>query len=167
MNLAELYLSGEVRRYHQYAALARLSQTNADHQGRCVQLLLALYPAASVALLRAAAVHDVGELIVGDLGVTFKRAHPELASAHAEVEAEERDRITGWRQTLTVHETRWLKLIDRLEAHCFALTHAAAEYRRPGSGWERDEGQLLAEADFLCCGDAVRGLLHDLKAGVA
>lgn len=165
MSLVELYLSGEVRRYHHNPVMARIGQTDADHHGRCVQLLLALHPAASVALVRAVAFHDVGELVAGDLSADFKRANPALAEAHAAFEAGERARITGCRQNLTALERRWMKLIDRLEAASFALTHAPAEYQRPAAGWIAAERLLLAEADFLGCGDAVRGLLCDLKGG--
>jgi len=41
-HLAPLWLSGSVRRWHCNPALSNSHQTNADHQGRCVQLLLAL-----------------------------------------------------------------------------------------------------------------------------
>lgn len=164
-NLAQLYLSGEVRRYHHNPAIARLGQSLADHQGRCVQLMLALHPSANMALVRAVAFHDVGELIAGDLGAPFKRSCPEIAKAHADFEPGERARITGCRADLTARETRWLRLIDCLEAHCFVLVNAPAEYERPASGWIGTERLMLANADFLGCGDAVRSLLHDLKGG--
>ena len=164
-DLAQLYLSGEVRRYHHNPVMARIGQTNADHQGRCIHLLLALNPEASGVLIRAVAFHDVGELVAGDLGLRFKQANPDIATAHAAFEHAERDRITGSSHRLTLREAQWAKLVDRLEAHCFCLTHAPQEYVRPGSGWLRDEAWLLAEADLLKCGPRVRALLADLKQG--
>jgi 5'-deoxynucleotidase YfbR-like HD superfamily hydrolase len=165
-DLARLYQSGAVRRYHHNPAMAHLGQTNADHQGRCVQLLLALFPEAGGKLIRAVAFHDVGELVAGDLGRPFKQAAPDLAAAHAAVEASARDLITGTSPQLTAVEARWLKLIDSLEAFCFALTHAPQEYARAESGWLRAEAFLCAEADALRVGPRVRGLLHDLKGGL-
>lgn len=165
-HLAQLYLSGEVLRYHHNPAMARCGQTNADHQGRCVQLLLALNPRATVPMVRAAAFHDVGELVAGDLSSDFKRGNPAIALDHARFEHAARDRITGCKPNLTENEERWVKLVDKLEAHCFALTHAPDEYRRLQSGWVDAVAGLLIEADTLGCGDAVRGLLHDLKGGL-
>ena len=53
MTVAAVYASGQVIRYHANPAMAHLGQTNADHQGRCVQLLFAFHPGASCALIRA------------------------------------------------------------------------------------------------------------------
>ena len=92
-NLVHLYLSGSVARWHQNPAMARSGQTDADHQGRCVQLLFALHPCPSVALVRAVATHDVGELRAGDLSYDFKRSNPEIAEAHAAYEDAARQEI--------------------------------------------------------------------------
>jgi len=165
-DLARLYQSGSVRRYHHNPAMAHLGQTNADHQGRCIQLLLALNPEASGKLIRAVAFHDVGELVAGDLSRDFKRDNPEIAAAHAVFEHQARDQITGTAPQLTATESRWLKLIYSLEAFCFALTNAPQEYARTCSGWVGAEAWLYAEADFLRVGPRVRGLLHDLKGGL-
>jgi 5'-deoxynucleotidase len=135
MNLLDIYLAGNVRRYHSNADMARLGQTNADHQGRCVQLLLALHPKPSVALIWAVAYHDLGERWVGDLPGPFKQAHPELAAQHAEVEADYAGLAMGLRvlDDLSREDLRWLKLVDRLEAYAFMMTHAPQE--RHGGGW--------------------------------
>ena len=66
MSLAQLYLSGSVQRWHMNPIMARTGQTLADHQGRCVLLLLALHGAPSFALIRAMATHDVGEVGAGE-----------------------------------------------------------------------------------------------------
>ena len=165
MSLARLYLSGSVQRWHMNPAMARSGQTNADHQWRCVLLLLALHPEPSLPLIRALAGHDVGELGAGDLSYDFKRAQPEFAAQHAEFETRAREALCGPDPVLSLDEARWLKLIDRLEAAAWVLVSNPAEYERVASGWAAAEGILLHDAERLGCGSAVRGLLHDLKGG--
>ena len=134
MTLAQVYMAGGVQRYHANPGMARLGQTNADHQGRCVQLLLALHPAPSVALIWAVAHHDVGERWAGDLPAPFKKAQPEIAAAHAEAEMECAAQAMGWRvlDDLSQEDRRWLALIDGLEAWAFMLGHARYEAERGG-----------------------------------
>lgn len=162
--LAPLYMAGEVRRWHANPALAREGQTNADHQGRCVQLLLMLCPGASPALIRATAFHDVGE-VVGDLPGPVKRAHPGLASAHGVIEAAARDRLCGALPWLTPQEGRWLDLVDRLEAACFVLSRNAGEALRPSSHWPDTLHRLQVDADAMGVGRAVRAVIDDLLSG--
>lgn len=166
MNLVKLYLSGSVRRWHQNAAMAHTGQSDADHQGRCVQLLFALHPGPSAALARAVATHDVGELVAGDLSHDFKQANPQIAAFHADFEDQARQAICGCDPELSVEDIRWAKLIDRLESACWTLHMNAPEYQRPAAGWLRAEAWMLITADDLGCGNAVRGLLHDLKGGL-
>ncbi|MGL5735052.1 MAG: hypothetical protein ACRCYS_09325 [Beijerinckiaceae bacterium] len=163
--LALLYLSASVQRWHQNPALARSGQTNGDHQGRCVLLLLALHPNPSVPLLRALAGHDVGELVAGDLKRPFKQENPTLAGLHADAEKVARESIFGADWRLTDDEMAWVGLIDWLEAHCWCLHVAPGEYHRPGSGWLADEVALFSTAAVLGCEVPVRGLIHDLKSG--
>jgi len=166
VNLVCLYLSGSVRRWHQNAAMAHTGQTDADHQGRCVQLLFALHPGPSAALARAVATHDVGELAAGDLSYDFRQANPGIAAAHAAFEDRARAAICGPDPELTRDDVRWLKLIYRIESAAWVLHSNPREYDRPGAGWQRAEAWMLLTADDLGCGDAVRGLLHDLKGGL-
>lgn len=126
MTAARIYASGSVRRYHANPWLAPLGQTNADHQGRCVQLILMLHPSPSIELLRAAAFHDAGEIVVGDLPGPFKRANVLLAELHAQAEQAAladlglADLYAG----LTETDAAWLQLVDRLEAWAHTATHA-------------------------------------------
>lgn len=145
-DLVALYRAGAVRRYHTNVAMAHLGQTNADHQGRCVQLLLALHPAPSAALIRAVAFHDVGEAVVGDLPMMFKRAAPEFAECHAEIEAGARIAMLGAdpMDGLSADDHQWMKFIDGLEAWCFCATHAPAEVRR--NGWPEQAERLRQQA---------------------
>jgi 5'-deoxynucleotidase YfbR-like HD superfamily hydrolase len=122
--LAPLWHAASVRRWHQNPALAHTHQTIADHQGRCVLLLLALHPAPSLALLRAVATHDIGERVAGDLSSDFKRAAPVLAARHAEVEADARAELFAPDWPLTEDEAAWVKLVDQLDAHCWCLAFA-------------------------------------------
>lgn len=161
MSLARAYVSGSVMRWHHNPAMVWTGQTDADHQGRCVLLACLLHPAPSASLLRYLATHDAG-----DLSLDFKQAQPEMAAVHAAFEGEARQRMCGPDPVLTVDEVRWAKLIDRLESACWCLHRNPEEYRRPGSGWLRAEPWMLMQADDLGCGDAVRGLLHDLKGGL-
>lgn len=161
--LAPLYASGEVRRWHQNPAMARHAQTLADHQGRCVQILLQLHPEASPHLIRATAYHDVGEAVVGDLSRDFKRANPALAAAHANLEAGAREAICGPDPWLTGSEHRWLKLVDGVEAAAYALMADPVEARR--NGWPAMRAGLYALAADLGCEVAVARLFTDLEAG--
>jgi hypothetical protein len=162
--LAPLYMAGEVRRWHANPVLAREAQTNASHQGRCVQLLLMLNPGASPALIRATAFHDVGE-VVGDLPGPVKRAHPAMAAAHAMIEAAARDRLCGALPWLTETEELWLDLVDRLEAAAFCITRAPHEALRPGSGWPAVIDRLSEEAAALGVRDRVAEMIEDLFGG--
>lgn len=157
-------MAGEVRRWHANPVLAREGQTNADHQGRCVQLLLVLNPGASPALIRATAFHDVGE-VVGDLPGPVKRAHPAMAAAHAMIEAAARDRLCGALPWLTETETHWLDLVDRLEAAAFCITRQPAEAMRPGSGWPDALDRIARDARALGVGPEVQAMIDDLFGG--
>jgi 5'-deoxynucleotidase len=162
MNPVRAYLSGSVQRWHMNPALARTGQTDADHQGRCVHLLLVLHPCPSAALIRAVATHDGGELDAGDLSYDFKRQNPGIAAGHAAFEDVARQAIFGPDPDLTLDEARWVKLIDRLEGACWVLVERPEHYRRV----IRNEVWIMSQADDLGCLIAVRGLLHDLKGGL-
>lgn len=163
--LAPLWHAASVRRWHQNPALAHTHQTIADHQGRCVLLLLALHPAPSLALLRAVATHDIGERVAGDLSADFKRAAPVIAARHAEVEADARAELFAPDLPLTEEEVAWMKLVDLLDAHCWCLAYAPSEYWRLEAGWSRAESDLFDRADRLLVVDKVRELICDMAGG--
>lgn len=166
MSLAQLYLSGETRRWHANAAMSGTGQTIADHQGRAAQLLLALHPAASGALVYRVLRHDVGECRAGDLPGPFKQAEPDLAARHADVEHAFLAGIIGRPfPHLTPADSEWLDLVDKLEAHAFTLFHRRDEYFRFESGWIAAEPSLFGRAARLRCEGAVQGLINDLKRG--
>ena len=167
MSLAQVYMAGGVQRYHADPVMARLGQTNADHQGRCVHLLLALHPDPSVALIRAVALHDLGERWAGDLPALFKKAQPEIAAAHAEAEQEFAARAMGWDALdgLSRDDGSWLRLIDKLEALAFMRCHAPAEAER--GGWPEARRACIKLAEWVgpAVAGAVQQFLDDLDRG--
>lgn len=165
MNITQAYVAGEVRRWHMNPVMARSGQTLADHQGRCVQLLLLLNPGASPALIRTVAFHDVGELVAGDLSRTLKEAQPTLAARHAEFESAARQAICGPDPDLTEAELAWVKLIDHLEAAAYVLLTAPWEADRYASGWPVALRLIRSAAEEMGVGDTVAGLLDNLAGG--
>ena len=165
MSFASLYLTGNTNRWHMNAAMARIGQSNADHQGRCVQLLLMLCPEASPALIRAVAFHDVGEMAAGDLSWPFKQANPKIAAAHAEFEKAARESLCGPDPVLTEFEKAWLRLVDRLESAAYVLTTNPAEFHREASGWDADCLAVLEQANALGIYGPVHAMITDLVEG--
>lgn len=165
--ILDLWLSGETRRWHCNPMIARVGQTLADHQGRVAQLVWALWPDASPALIWAALHHDVGEYEAGDLGWPFKqRADPTVIQAHAAIEAQALARICGRPMPpLSVTDAQRLKLADRLEALVFVRLHCPAEYDRQASGWREAEARIIAAAVRLEVEDAVLGMLDRIARG--
>lgn len=143
MSRAAVYAAGSVRRWHANPVLAHLGQTNADHQGRCVQLLFAFHPGPSVALIRAVAHHDVAERWVGDLPAYFKADHPGLAAEHAAVERDYLTTHLGFDpfENLSSRDETWLALIDKLEAFAQVCLHAPGEIKT--ADWLRSRRRLL------------------------
>lgn len=162
MKTAQIYTGGSVRRYHANPWLAPLGQTNADHQGRVVQLILMLHPSPSIELLRAAAFHDAAEVVVGDLPGPFKRANELLAELHAQAEdaALARMGLGGLRAELTVEDAEWLQLVDRLEAWAHTAAHAPHVAARPE--WRTQRQEIAIAALRL----GVRAEVLDFMAGI-
>lgn len=148
MSIAEVYAAGNVRRYHANPQLAHICQTNADHQGRCVQLLFALHPEPSADLIRAVAHHDVAERWVGDLPYFFKQQNPEVAQQHAQTEAAiSTEKVGPIMRRLTATDRDWLTFIDRLEAWAWCALHHPIEAQR--NGWPEQRHNLQIAAELL------------------
>jgi hypothetical protein len=124
MRLEQIYTSGSVIRFHADPVLSRLAQTNADHQGRCVQLLMILHPNPSVELIRAVAFHDAAELITGDMRGPFKRAAPLIGELLEQAENQIRAEMGVDPFELTETDRAWLRTLDQLEPLAFVITHA-------------------------------------------
>jgi 5'-deoxynucleotidase YfbR-like HD superfamily hydrolase len=108
-NLLNIYRAGSVRRYH--TALHLQQQDVASHSWGVLAILLYIEPWPSVALMKAAVYHDVGEVVTGDIPAPFKWDNPKLAKALAEAEAKAEERM-GVSLTLLEHEKVLLKIAD-------------------------------------------------------
>lgn len=85
MKAKEVWKSGFVRRWHSHPDLASTNQTNAAHQWGVAIIAMHLFPDDDD-LLKAALLHDVGEVNLGDLSAPAKRSKPILAKAYKEAE---------------------------------------------------------------------------------
>lgn len=166
MTAAAIYAAGSVRRYHANPRLAHLPQTNADHQGRCVQLAITLLPRQlrTQALLEALATHDVAERWVGDLPADFKRAYPQVADKHAACETVKL-RILDLEADLTADEAALVKLIDMIEARAFTALYAPHVLKV--EGWPEQRIEIEARAGQFGPDVAARvlRLMDDMEAG--
>lgn len=72
MSALQLYQSGLVRRWHTKPSILN-PENVAAHSWFAAVLILQYYPQASRALLKRALVHDIGEVVVGDLPFLFKK----------------------------------------------------------------------------------------------
>ena len=165
MTVARIYAAGKVRRWHMNPALSNSNQTNADHQGGCVRLLLMLHPDPSVPLIRAVAHHDDGERWAGDMSAPAKQANRDLADHLFRIERRALERELGHDvfDKLSAAEASWLLLVDRLEAYAHVSIHRRDELAR--DGWPAARTKLLEIAGFCGVRDAVSGFLDDMDAG--
>lgn len=159
MTLARIYTSGEVRRWHSNPRMARLTQTIADHQGRCVQLALMLHPQPTVGLLRLLALHDVPEVVTGDIPSPAKRAFPGLADAlrQADFDVAYTMGISD-AFDVTDEDIQWAKMIDALEAIAFAAMHGVTG----SADWDDMIADMRARADRLGVLAEVDGFMMDI-----
>lgn len=163
MTIAKVYAAGKVRRWHANPALADTAQTNADHQGACVQLLLMLHPAPTVALIRAVAHHDVGERWVGDVPYPFKISSPSAAVVHQRAEAKARDDVFDGDPVEQIggRDLAWLNLVDRLESFCHVAVTRPHELGR--DGWPHAVNMLRQMAADLGVDVQVDRLIDDME----
>lgn len=172
MTAARIYAAGKVRRWHANPALAHVAQTNADHIGGCIRLLLMLHPLPPYRLIRAVAHHDDGERWVGDLPYDFKQANPEAAETHASAERQALVEVLGTDplDALQPQDRQWLRLVDRLEPYAHVAMYRPDELRR--NGWPQARQRILdlasaidAPCDRTGLRDRVQRLLDDMDAG--
>lgn len=162
MNLFKLIRSGRVRRWHANPDLSHAGETNGHHQWAVAALILTLHPAPSLALVREALFHDVGEVDAGDLSAPFKDANPVIAGAHAAFEFAARVQICG-AADLTADEHDWLKFCDRLAAYLWMLTEAPRVKDHPD--WSAAVDWLVDRAVELACADEVGDLILKTARG--
>lgn len=126
MTYAAAFRAGAIRRWHTNAALAATGDRLDAHAGRVARLILAWHPAPSVALLRAALIHDDGEIGTGDIPGPIKATLPvDVALTLERIEEAARAEIWGEDPEITEDEALWLALADRLDAYLWAHTHGA------------------------------------------
>ncbi len=157
-----LWASGFTRRWHMNAVMSGCDDFNAAHQGRCAMLIVALFPAHSHALLRAAVTHDAAEFVVGDLSGPFKAHGGDWVRDHGDAEAEVLWDM-GLASRLTPFEQRCLKLVDRLDAVLFVQLRAPHEARR--NGWPEVCTWCEEAARDLGCGDQVSEMIGQSRRG--
>lgn len=165
MSVASIYAAGKVRRWHSNPTVADTGQTNAEHQGGCVRLLLMLHPDPSVRLIRAVAHHDDGERWSGDMSHIVKAANPELAQVLWKVEREALARELGHDvfDGLTDDDQEWLYLVDKLEAYAHVAIHRSSELGR--DSWPKSKVLLIMRADMLGVSGKVQDFIADMENG--
>jgi 5'-deoxynucleotidase len=152
MSLYQAFRAGFVRRWHTNPELAHTNDRIDGHAGRVARIILMLHPKPSVALIRAALIHDDGESVVGDVSAPSKDKYPVIADALEEMEYIARCSI--WGHCEEFHEHKWLKFADRLDAYMWAQHHAP--HVMGGDGWPEARSWLEAQAialgvsDHLC-----------------
>ena len=159
--LAEILRGGYCTRWHANPDLAHIRETLAEHHARVAQIILALHPAPSVALIDAALHHDAGEPAVGDWPWPFKRDNPNLAAQGAE--AEDLARLSlGIEIDLDPADALWLKLADRIAALAHVAQVAPHLLARPG--WRGDVEAIRGQGWRLggATGARVEALLRGL-----
>jgi 5'-deoxynucleotidase YfbR-like HD superfamily hydrolase len=114
-----MHRTGQVVRYSCNPEMIVFMQTDADHAWGVVTQLLLLHPAPSVQLLGAAQFHDSGELFAGDLPSPFKRANPEIAAAHEEIEFKLAKAAGVPQFELSKEDKQWLDFADRYESFLY------------------------------------------------
>lgn len=114
--LDTVWRTGRVRRWHAHPDLSDLADFDDAHQGRCVLLLLTLWPGASRELIAATATHDTGESVVGD--IPYPHKDRPYAAEIARMEDEARA-LLGFGWELGPLDQHRLRLVDRLDAYMF------------------------------------------------
>lgn len=145
-DLYAILRGGYYTRWHTNPDMAHIRETLAEHHARVAQIILALHPAPSVALIDAALHHDMGEVATGDWPWEFKHNNPDLAEAGAEAEEKERFRL-GCHVALSADDRHWLHLADRIASYAhMAHVNPALSNR---SDWRAARDDILLLVDFL------------------
>lgn len=127
MDITEVWRSGLVRRWHSNPDLAATSQTNGHHSWGCAVLAVHFFPD-DQELIKAAILHDVAEVNIGDVSGLAKHLSPKLKDAIDDAECANAD-LLG----VSYKKSQRLKLIDMLDAYLWAK-HFNPKILK-GSGW--------------------------------
>jgi hypothetical protein len=150
-----LWKSGGVKRWHCSLdrALRESGDTTASHQWRCAMLLMMLHPLPSAHLLACVLTHDVPEIVTGDVPGPAKAGMLGEVLAMAEAQVAESFGLP----MPTDKDTRWLSLVDRLDAYLWAREHAP--YVLKTSAWMSNYAGILALSDTLGVREKVEALV--------
>ncbi|HEY0213731.1 MAG TPA: hypothetical protein VGC40_09115 [Paenirhodobacter sp.] len=158
-DLFTILRGGDCTRWHANPDLADIRETLAEHHARVAQILLAIHPAPSLALIDAALHHDAGEPKCGDLPAPFKRENPEIARAHTDFEVRELVRL-GVAPGISERDEAWLKMADRIAA----FAHVAQVRGRllECFDWREERAKIVAMAWRLDAAPQVHALMCQL-----
>jgi hypothetical protein len=119
--LHHAWRAGLVRRWHANPDMADTQDTVHRHQGGVASLAMLLWPTAH-GVHRAAIIHDLGEVAVGDIPGPIKEQNPDFAEIASRLEAEARKAMGVPDVDLSSWDKWALELVDRLDAYLW--THA-------------------------------------------
>ena len=122
--VAKMWLAGFVRRWHSNPFMAHVDDRLLGHSGRVALLMLGLWPDTPREALISAIVHDLPEVVIGDVSGLAKRNHPALKVALDVVEAEAAIEMGCEPSTDPVWGER-LHLCDKIDAYLYA------QHKRP------------------------------------
>jgi len=111
-NIETFRAAGAITRYHTVRTLRH--QSIAEHSWAVTMLVLMVHPTASPELLKAALVHDVAEIVTGDIPATAKWKHPQIKNILDDIEAQFNARY-DIDLVLDPFETQVLKWCDMME----------------------------------------------------
>ena len=120
--VAKMWLAGFVRRWHSNPFMAHVDDRLLGHSGRVALLMLGLWPDTPREALISAIVHDLPEVVIGDVSGLAKRNHPALKVALDVVEAEAAIEM-GCEPSIDPVWGERLHLCDKLDAYLYAKHH--------------------------------------------
>ena len=118
---SEVIAAGMVQRWH---TVPGLNQTIAEHSWGVAMLVLLQHPTASRELLAAALLHDIHEVVIGDIPSPAKIAIPELIGIESKIRNDFLNQHSLTEPLLNSNEKAILKKADKLEALLFVMQQA-------------------------------------------
>lgn len=160
MSYAAAFRAGAIRRWHANASLADTGDRIDAHSGRVARIILALHPAPSLALLRAALTHDDGEIGTGDIPGPVKAQIPlKVVIELDRIEAAARAKIWGKYPELTEDERLWLILADKLDAYLWACAHGV---NVESADWREMHLKIMCLAFGLNVSDKISAVITEV-----
>lgn len=114
-----LRLAGSVVRYHAWPTLQ--TQTVGEHCWQVAMIYEQIFGVLSLPVERFIRIHDVAELVVGDIPFPTKRNNPELKAAFNKVEAQALEMLGIAEASVTELEATRIKVCDLLEMTAFGM----------------------------------------------